>query len=96
MTFTQTSVAVNGNNVTVTAAGATGRRLVLQNRGDVPVFIQLGPGANVTAANGELTLAGGYVPDDGTGGMLEIRDYTGVVTAASAAPAELSLLTASP
>lgn len=92
---TQTAVTVNGNDVTVVAGAAPGvlyREIVIQNRGIYPVFIRYGAGADSTAANGELVLAGGYLPDDGTGGTLNVDGWLGSLTAAATAASNLSVV----
>lgn len=91
----QTTVAVNGNNVPVVSAAGPGtlyREIVIQNRGIYPVFILYGSGANVSAANGELVLAAGFLPDDGTSATLNVDGYMGAITAASSAACNLSVI----
>lgn len=93
MIYSQSSITVSGNNVTVVPSTAAGyREVIIQNRSDEPVFILCGNGANVAAANGEVILSGGFVDNDGTAGVMNVDSYTGIITAACAASADLSIL----
>lgn len=90
-TVTQSSVAVNGDNVTLAAAGTGPRTVILQNVNGNDVFVKLGTGAVNTGAGGEHVLhkAGGSFHGDG--GVLTVP-YNGLITGASTGATNVSVI----
>lgn len=70
------AIITSGGDLATLAAGDT---LHIENLGTNPLFVKRGTGASSTSAN--YVLAAASVADNGTGGKLDITDFTGVVSA---------------
>lgn len=69
-------------STTIAAANADRTRLVIQNQAAAVLYVKLGSGASTVSYH--YILAAATAPANGTGGVLEILGYTGVVTCAAA------------
>ena len=67
---------------TIAAANTSRSRLVIQNQAAAVLYVKLGSGASTVSYHYILAAAG--APANGTGGVLTIEGYTGVVTCAAA------------
>ena len=61
---------------------APGSRMYIQNLSTTPLYVRRGTGATTSVFN--YALKGSTAIDDGTGGIIDITDYNGVVSFASA------------
>lgn len=80
---TVASTAGAQTGTTIAAANADRTRLVIQNQAAAPLFVKLGTAASTTSYH--YILAAGTGAANGTGGVISIEGYTGVVTCAAAA-----------
>lgn len=90
-TAAQTSVAVNGDDVTLLAASDTYRCVRIQNTGNEHVYLKLGTGAVNTGAGGEIVLHKSGGSYHGDGGVYDVCGYQGVITAASTGATNVSV-----
>tara|TARA_Y100001938_G_scaffold145387_1_gene221922 strand:- start:321 stop:665 length:345 start_codon:yes stop_codon:yes gene_type:complete len=71
------------SSTTVSAANPARKSITIQNQGTEPLYVKLG--ASATAPGSEedwhFTLKAGTADYDGSGGVVDIDSYTGVITA---------------
>lgn len=70
------------SSTTVSAANSARKSITIQNQGVNVLYVKLGSGATAPGSNEDyhFSLKAGSADYDGSGGTVEIKDYTGEIT----------------